>query len=140
MAFHFCSRYKRMRKCGECIVRGLQEGAGELKKVHFRIAFIGWDADQSRKWLTELAFQNGGRFLFPGRDVVLLPDGTLIEAVIRMKDGSRYDQMIVADDRRKLIFEKKDCISKMEFVRLHRSGQIPEEFFQQFYDLDAERE
>lgn len=70
-----------------------------------------------------------------------LTDGTEIINAYRIGKihGRRYDQVILADDRRREIMEhhRKDIA---ELLRRCQSSIIPEEFHLQFYDIDAEED
>ena len=98
-----------------------------------RLAFAQFTADNKeqierirRAQRGELYFKDGTRiFEFPPSDVG------------RGLDGCEFDQLILADDRRRSIY--LDCFDEIAAFRsgpLARSC-VPEEYQIQFYDLDA---
>ena len=107
-----------------------------------RIAFLAWDLKAADRYMEQLVADNADqvkRYIL--RHTVILTDGTEICRVCTSDPvtlhGRRYDQVIIADDRR------------MEIMQRHRatlraldwccSGSIvPEEYRWQIYDLDAE--
>ncbi len=106
------------------------------------IAFIGYDERQTRIYFEELAVVNADQVarFDRRRGQILLRDGTQITLVSSAPDflpGRRFDQVIVADDRRRLVFIKR----WPEFAELERcmdQSPVPEEFRLLLYDLDAE--
>ena len=109
--------------------------------MSLKIAFIGYDEKQTRTYFRELAELNRDQIklcdLRQGRIVLL--DGS---EIYRVTPGSRcyymyLDQVIVADDRRRMRFVNRGRDLAALAYNLVRS-RVPPEFQWQHYDLDAE--
>ena len=104
------------------------------------IAFVGYDARQTRMSFTRFALDNAAqlRTPWPRPYYVVLHDGTKIFAVTSPVDlhGRRIDQIILADDSRGLILLKQAPLIARLLEAQGRSD-IPAEFAIQWYDLDA---
>lgn len=109
--------------------------------VFLNIAFLGWDAAQTDRYLSQMAEDNADQVdRYDRRQGRLkLTDGTEIINAYRIGKihGRKYDQVILADDRRMEIMEhhRKDIA---ELLARCQSSIIPEEFHLQFYDIDEE--
>ena len=107
------------------------------------IAFLGYNARQTAQYLAQLAEDNAEQVAWYNRrhGRLALTDGTEIISVYSIGlggfDGRRFDQVILADDRR------------MEIKKIHRRtiaallyccscSIVPEEFRMQIYDIDEE--
>ena len=106
------------------------------------IAFIGYDERQTRIYFEELAVVNVDQVAHFSRTrgQILLRDGTQITLVSSAPDflpGRRFDQAIVADDRRLMITFKR-WPELAELDRCMEMSPVPEGFRWLFYDLDAE--
>ena len=109
--------------------------------MSLRIAFVGYNEELTRNFFREMAELNreqiGIRNLQQGRIVLL--DGT---EILRVSPAVRYvsvpfDQVIIADDRRK----RCEIENRALFARLalNMAGSpVPPRFRWQYYDLDAE--
>ena len=107
-----------------------------------RIAFIGYDERQTRVYFEDLAVINADQVArFDRRQGrILLRDNTEITLVSSdpcFLQGRWFDQTIVADDRRRLIFRKR-CPEMVALERCMSRSEVPEGFRWLFYDLDAE--
>ena len=110
----------------------------------YKIAFIGYNEEQTRRYLEDLAIVNADQVYSVDRrsGCVTLKDGTTITAVKPVPEflyGRRFDQVIVADDRRLNIIDRR----YPEIVALDRcmaDSIVPVHFRWQIYDLDAEVE
>lgn len=105
------------------------------------IAFIGYDERQTRIYFEELAVVNADQVArFDRRQGrILLRDGTqitLVSPAPGFLPGHRFDQVIVADDRRRLVFIKR-WPELAELERCTAQSPVPEEFRLLIYDLDA---
>ena len=108
----------------------------------YNIAFIGYNEEQTRRYLEELVVINADQVhrFDKRRGCVTLKDGTTITAVKPVPEflyGRRFDQTIVADDRRLDIIARR----YPEIVALDRcmaNSIVPEHFRWQLYNLDAE--
>ena len=108
----------------------------------YKIAFIGYNEEQTHRYLEDLAVRNADQVhrFDKRKGCVTLKDGTTITAVKPVPEflhGRRFDQTIVADDRRLDIIGRR----YPEIVALDRcmnGSEVPEHFRWQFYDLDAE--
>lgn len=109
-----------------------------------KIAFIGYSQRLTRQHFEEFAWDNREQIrradYIKGR--IELRDGTII---IRMdahkvrRDGYRFDQIIVADDRRGYVYSARyDDIRWL--VCTCSCSIVPQEFRMLFYDVDAPRE
>ena len=106
------------------------------------IAFIGYDERQTRIYFEELAVVNADQVArFDRRQGrILLRDNTeitLVSSDPRFLCGRRFDQTIVADDRRRLLPLKR-WPELVELNRCMSRSEVPEEFRWITYDLDAE--
>ena len=107
----------------------------------YNIAFIGWTEEMTRRYLEDLAVVNADQvYRFDRRNGrVILKDGTTITRVLPVPEflhGRRFDQVIVADDRRLNVVVTR----WPELVALRRCmerSEVPTAFQWQFYDLDA---
>lgn len=109
--------------------------------LYRKIVFLGWDARQTDQYLSQMAMDNADQVdrydRLQGR--LKLTDGTEIINAYRIGKihGRKYDQVILADDRRMEIMEHhRNDIA--ELLRRCQSSIIPEEFHLQFYDIDEE--
>ena len=108
-----------------------------------KIAFLGWDARLTARYLEQLAMDNVERVsrYNPDRGFLALKDGTeiIIPRIIGLNclDGRRFDQVILADDRRMKIKEHPRHAIAVLLNSCSRSI-VPEEFRLQIYDIDAE--
>lgn len=107
----------------------------------YNIAFIGYNEEQTRRYLEDLVKVNNDQVLhFSRRDgIVYLMDGTKITAVKPVPEflrGRQFDQVIVADDRRLNVFERR-YPEIMELGHRMVGSQVPECYRWQLYDLDA---
>lgn len=108
----------------------------------YKIAFIGYNEELTRICLQDLAIVNAEQVSrFDRRQgCITLKDGTTITAVRPVPEflyGRYFDQVIVADDRRLTILDRRHP----EIVALDRCmaySIVPEHFRWQFFDLDAE--
>ncbi len=106
-----------------------------------RIAFVAANASQNTHWFRDFRRINGDIIRRNYRNYVELQDGTEIVPVISNRDlcGSRFDQVIVADDRRRLLLSENGIIATIiNEIMATSSRRIPDEFFIQIYDLDAD--
>ena len=103
------------------------------------IAFVGYDLRHTCMNFTHFALDNEDQVAFfhrPHR--IVLRDGTEIFAVtspVALR-GRVIDQIILADDSRRLILSKQAPLIARLLETQGRSG-IPSEFAIQWYDLDA---
>ena len=108
----------------------------------YKLAFIGYDNRQTGIYFEDFAIINRDKVArfdkIHGR--ILLRDGTEILRFSSAPDflwGRQFDQVIVADDRR-----RATCIRRrpeLDALGCRMAGSIvPEEFRYIFYDLDAE--
>ena len=110
--------------------------------MSYNIAFIGYNEEQTCRYLEDLAVVNADLVKrFERRNHrVLLKDGTVISGVLSAPDflhGRKFDQVIVADDRRCQIIYRRGRVLA-ELGRCLCGSIVPEEFQWQFYDLDAD--
>lgn len=107
-----------------------------------KIAFLAWDLAAADRYLAQLVADNDDqvkRYIL--RHTVILTDGTEISR-ISVSDpsalrGRRFDQVIIADDRRMQILKRRQP-ELHELARCCAGSIIPEEFRFQIYDLDEE--
>lgn len=108
----------------------------------YKIAFIGYNEEQTRRYLEEFVMINNDQVRhFNRRDgIVYLMDNTTITAVKPIPEflrARRFDQTIVADDRRLNVFDRR-YPEFMELERCMAGSIVPEHFRWQLYNLDAE--
>lgn len=120
-----------------------------FKNAHDRIrlplviAFIGYNERLTRQFFEEFAWDNREQIASADyiRGRVKLHDGTQIVRIDAGKagrDGYRFDQIIVADDRRRNAYSNR----RLEIMCLEHQcacSLVPKEFRFQFYDVDEER-
>lgn len=114
-----------------------------VERMSLRIAFIGYDENQTCTYFRELAELNSERIgicdLSQGR--IVLRDGT---EILRISPNVRFvslnfDQIIISDDSRNSAAVKNHSLLCILAQRLLRSS-VPPEFRWQYYNLDAEVE
>ena len=112
-----------------------------MKVMAYNIAFIGYNEEQTRRYLEDLARVNAEQVQrFDKRNgVVTLKDGTTITAVkadTEFLNGRRFDQVIVADDRRLDVVERR-FPEILALGRCMSNSVVPVDYRWQVYDLDA---
>lgn len=109
----------------------------------YSIAFVGYNAQLTRRFLRELAEDNISivRKFDKVHSRITLADGSVIVGVVSEKplwDGIRYDQIIIADDRRmEILLDRWRTIAHLMQMRSY--SDVPEEFGIQYFDVDAPR-
>lgn len=106
------------------------------------IAFIGYNEAQTNTYFVDFAAVNADQVRrFDRRGgVIILKDGTRITKVTPAPGflkGRRFDQVILADDRRMEILERRAPELWALLLCCERSD-VPPDFWFQTYDLDAE--
>ena len=107
----------------------------------YNIAFIGYNEEQTHRYLEDLAVVNAEQIRrFDKRNgVITLKDGTTITAVRPVPEflyGRWFDQVIIADDRRLDIIERR-FPEILALGRCMSDSVVPVDFRWQVYDLDA---
>lgn len=107
------------------------------------IAFVGYNERLTRLFFEEFAWDNREQIASADfiRGRVRLFDGTQIiriDASRIGRDGHRYDQIIVADDRRRAVYVNRNA-EIMWLIHQCACSSIPVEFRFQFYDVDEGR-
>jgi hypothetical protein len=108
-----------------------------------KIAFIGYDAKQTSRYFEQFAVDNVEqvRRFDRQRGYITLKDGTEIKSMAyidtRAMDGRRFDQVIIADDRRLEILRRR-CAELRVLDSCCSCSDVPAEYRYQHYDLDAE--
>lgn len=110
-----------------------------------RIAFIGYNFAQTWLYFDQMVYANmepGSRY-YRIAGVLYLPDGTEIHRIPTSYPPDlrrfRFDQVILADDRRMEILEARaDFIDELR--RCMACSPVPEEFRWPVYDLDYREE
>jgi len=106
------------------------------------LAFVGFNARQTREYFQQFVQDNWEQIYVYDPQVgwARFFDGTVVKCIPSTeqvkRDGLRYDQIILADDRRMMIWKERsellcflnDCC---------RYSQIPHDFRYQIYDIDA---
>lgn len=108
----------------------------------FNIAFVGYDTRQSISFFRQLAEDNREQIricqLAQGR--IVLMDGTTIiraQTTVEWLKGRRFDQIIVADDRRGMVqINQINLLCALEEACRH--SIVPGEFRCIFYCTDEE--
>lgn len=107
-----------------------------------KIAFIGYDERCTRQAFEQFAHDNRDQVVqfLKICGVIRLKDGTRIERFtgIRPK-GRRYDQIIIADDRRMNILATR-AWELGELLKCSAGSVVPEMFRFCIYDMDAGKE
>lgn len=106
-----------------------------------KIVFLGWNARQTDHYLEQMAIDNIEQVARYDRRQgrLTLTDGTVIINAYHIVtiQGWRFDQVILADDRRLHIKEHhRDAIARLMAYR--QASIVPEEFGLQIYDIDEE--
>lgn len=107
-----------------------------------KLAFLGYDARDTSTYLRQFVEDNADQVAGFNRTFhrVFLKDQTEIIGIINLDNmqGNRFDQVIIADDRRHAALEKYLYLSDFLYRTLAQS-EIPEEWRVQIYDIDEER-
>lgn len=108
----------------------------------YKIAFIGYNEEQTRNALDDLVRHNADQISSYDRrrGVVKLQDGTTIYKILAIPEflaGRYFDQAIVADDHRRLVYQARWPVL-YELARRMERSEVPEGLRWIFYDLDAE--
>ncbi len=110
---------------------------GGMRMV-LEIAFIGYNREQTRRHFKELCCANREQatLIDLRRGVLVLNDGTVIRRIDEMLSSSsfRFDQIIIADDRRRNIFAARP--NELVELEVHVMSSVPEEFRRIFYNTD----
>ena len=111
--------------------------------MELSIAFIGYNAEQTCIALDDFVRVNADQVAFYNRSrgIVKLRDGTTIYKILwfpEFLEGRRFDQVLVADDRRRHVYEARWLMLHELDRRMATSSRVPAEFRWLFYDLDAE--
>lgn len=106
-----------------------------------KIAFLGYNAPLTDRYLDQLARDNAeqvDRYLRFARRLYLR-DGTEIIGIVspRQADGLRFDQIILADDRRMEI-TRNQAATIGRLLDCCTGSIIPSDFRVQIYDIDEE--
>ena len=106
-----------------------------------KIAFIAWDRRNADNHLLQLAVDNADQVkrFERNRGRILLTDGTEIVSVHHLPglEGRRFDQYIIADDRRMHVV-KFHGAALNELDYRCQGSIVPEEYRCQFYNVDEE--
>ena len=108
-----------------------------------KIAFIGFNHQQTRANFTQFVRDNRDQFWDYdfARGWARMKDGTEITRILPGDPaavcGRRFDQVIIADDRRMIVLHH--CLAELiELDRRCAGSTIPEEYRFQIYDTDTE--
>lgn len=106
-----------------------------------KIAFIAWDMQNAVNNLLQLAIDNADQVKRYDRQRgrILLTDGTEIVSVHHLPglEGVRFDQYIIADDRRMEVVKFHGAaLNELDYRCQHSS--VPAEYRCQFYNIDEE--
>lgn len=116
-----------------------------LNSPPLQIAFMGYNAELTDRFLHEFAEINAAEVSVysRGKRAIVMRDGTRIWAIWpheieeRSLHGWHFDQFIIADDSRKMIYDH--CAKEIEILRVQTARSIvPPEFRELFYDVFAE--
>ena len=112
-----------------------------MKQEPLKIAFLAWNVTCTAETLHTLAVVNAEQVHRYERNMgrVILKDGTIVQGVYPGKclEGMRFDQVIVADDRRLRLLHFRGAVLNELDMRCQGST-VPEDYRFQFYDLDEE--
>jgi hypothetical protein len=109
--------------------------------VPLKIAFLGYNAPQTARYLAQLAEDNAEQVAWflrrHGR--LAMKDGTVIVNAycVGKFDGLRFDQIILADDRRMEI-TRNQAATIGRLLDCCTGSIIPPDFRVQIYDIDEE--
>lgn len=114
-----------------------------LNSPPLQIAFMGYNAELTDRFLHEFAEINAAEVCIYSRakHAIVMRDGTRIWAIHGIEErrlhGGHFDQFIIADDSRKMIYDH--CAKEIEILRVQTARSIvPPEFRELFYDVFAE--
>ena len=107
------------------------------------LAFVGFNREQTlvhfRQFARDNAEQIYSQDLNNGR--IHLYDGTIIIRVVNEEQvrmyGLRFDQIILADDRRMMIWKERRHLLRLLNMVADMRSEVPKEFRFQVYDVDA---
>lgn len=108
-----------------------------------KLAFIGHSNNLTRVYLRQFVFDNREQVerYDELQGMVYLKDGTTIKAIFRpfrFLDGLRFDQVIVADDRRLNLLHSDTLGMRILSHYVRYSTNVPESEKFIVYDIDAE--
>lgn len=106
----------------------------------YKLAFIGYNEAQTRTYFEDFAAMNLEQVRrFDRRDgVITLHDGTTITRIPPIPEflrGRRFDQTILADDRRMMILYHR-APELAALARCMDGSEVPEDYRFVIYDLD----
>lgn len=106
-----------------------------------RLAFVGWGPSHTRLSFHQFFLDNKEQVeqFDTVQNRIVLRDSTVIKAFLtppRFFDGLRYDQVIVADDRRLHLLHGNSEMIRI-FRELLRFSAVPDDYKFIVYDLDA---
>ena len=107
--------------------------------MDLKLAFIGYDRKQTHHFFKELYCENKqqvARVDF-GNGLLVFYDGTVIRRIDSIESccGRRFDQIIIADDWRKMIYATRaDELTALELCSM--CSPVPEDFRRIFYNTD----
>lgn len=116
----------------------------EMEPRPLKLAFIGYDEEQTRRFFAEFAKVNSDQVSnFHERNGrILFKDGTVVHRVHHARGcliGCHFDQVIVAVDRRGVYNWPEERFVLMHEVRERMSRScVPDQFLTIIYDLDSE--
>lgn len=107
-----------------------------------KIAFIAWSTESTNRYLQQFVEDNDDQVAGYNKMLsrVFLKDGTEICGITNLDrlTGQRFDQVIIADDRR--LYSHHNLLYNTDLLyHILRRSIIPEEYQYQIYDLDEER-
>lgn len=111
-----------------------------------RLAFIAYNEAQTRRYFKEFRWVNRDQIWSydPASGIIVMLDGTTIRRVpssLHKLDGLRFDQIIVACDRRgEYVWPSHQIEVLHELMRRMTCGRVPAEHAVIYYDLDSEED
>lgn len=123
------------------ILNGAVMGCVDMKPLI--LAFVGFNEEQTRAHFRQFAEDNAEQVHAANLEQgwIRLYDGTVIlrvsaEEKVRLW-GVRFDQIILADDRRMMIWKERRHLLRLLNLAAARRSNVPQEFRFQVYDVDA---
>lgn len=120
---------------------GERIAAADMKPL--ALAFVGFNREQTLAHFRQFARDNAEQIWDRNLELgwILLYDGTVIKRITSMeqarRDGVRFDQIILADDRRRMIWKERAELIRFLDIYGCRCSEVPQEFRFQIYDVDA---
>lgn len=107
------------------------------------LAFVGFNVEQTLAHFRQFALDNAEQVYRKDLQFgwIQFYDGTVFKRITSVeqvrRDGVRFDQIILADDRRRMIWKERAELIRLLDIYGCRCSEVPPEFRFQIYDVDT---